>query len=54
LRRNAPDFPPVILGSVTPEIKERVETFYYSIAAIFEAWVGRRKSNHTRRPIVLM
>jgi integrase/recombinase XerC len=34
---------------MTPEIKERVESFYFSVAAIFDAWVGRRKSNHTRR-----
>ncbi len=34
---------------MTPEIKERVESFYFSVAAIFEAWVGRRKSDHTRR-----
>jgi site-specific recombinase XerD len=36
-------------GSFTPEIKERVESFFHSVAAIFEAWVNRRKSNHTRR-----
>jgi site-specific recombinase XerD len=39
----------VIAGSFTPEIKERVESFFHSVAAIFEAWVNRRKSNHTRR-----
>ena len=43
---NVPDLPPVLLGSLTPEIKERVESFYFSVAAIFDAWVGRRKSNH--------
>jgi site-specific recombinase XerD len=41
--------PPVIAGSFTPEIQERVESFFSSIAAIFEAWVNRRKSHHTRR-----
>jgi len=46
---NVPDLPPVLSGSMTPEIKERVESFYFSVAAIFEAWVNRRKSNHTRR-----
>jgi len=46
---NLPDLPPVLSGSMTPEIKERVEGFYFSVAAIFEAWVNRRKSNHTRR-----
>ena len=46
---NVLELPPVLSGSMTPEIKERVESFYFSVAAIFEAWVGRRKSNHTRR-----
>lgn len=41
--------PPVLLGSVTPENRERVENFFFSVASIFEAWVGRRKSEHTRR-----
>ena len=44
-----PALPPVIAGSFAPEIQERVESFYNSIAAIFEAWVNRRKSEHTRR-----
>ena len=39
----------MLVGSMTPEIKERVGSFYFSVAAIFEAWVGRRKSDHTRR-----
>jgi site-specific recombinase XerD len=41
--------PPVIAGTHTPEIESRVENFYNSIAAIFEAWANRRKSVHTRR-----
>lgn len=44
-----PALPPVIAGSFTPEIKERVDNFFHSVAAIFEAWVNRRKSDHTRR-----
>ena len=39
----------MLVGSLTPDVKERVEGFYFSVAAIFEAWVGRRKSEHTRR-----
>ena len=46
---SVPDLPPILSGAMTPEIKERVEGFYFSVAAIFEAWVGRRKSNHMRR-----
>src|SRR5947209_7169884 len=41
--------PPVLLGSVTPENRARVEDFFFSVASIFEAWVNRRKSEHTRR-----
>lgn len=41
--------PPVLLGSVTPENRQRVEDFFFSVASIFEAWVNRRKSEHTRR-----
>lgn len=41
--------PPVLLGSVTPENRKRVESFFLSVASIFEAWVNRRKSEHTRR-----
>ncbi|MBZ5532397.1 MAG: tyrosine-type recombinase/integrase [Acidobacteriia bacterium] len=46
---NLPVLPPVIAGADTPEIKRRVENFFHSVAAIFEAWVNRRKSDHTRR-----
>src|ERR1700677_3842035 len=41
--------PPVIAGADTPEISRRVESFFHSVASIFEAWVNRRKSDHTRR-----
>ncbi|MGB6688397.1 MAG: hypothetical protein WBE76_11195 [Terracidiphilus sp.] len=43
-----PALPPVIAGADTPEIKRRVESFFNSVAAIFEAWVNRRISDHTR------
>src|ERR1700683_2531398 len=46
---NLPALPPVIAGANTPEIARQVEIFFHSVAAIFEAWVGRRKSDHTRR-----
>ncbi len=41
--------PPVLLGSVTPENRKRVREFFFSVASIFDAWVNRRKSEHTRR-----
>src|SRR5580704_15390521 len=46
---NLPALPPVIAGADTPEISRRVENFFHSVASIFEAWVNRRKSEHTRR-----
>jgi site-specific recombinase XerD len=39
----------VLSGANTPEVERRVENFFHSVAAIFEAWVNRRKSDHTRR-----
>jgi site-specific recombinase XerC len=41
--------PPILAGQSTPETRERVEEFYFSVAAIFETWVKRRQSKHTRR-----
>lgn len=43
------DLPPILAGRDTPAIRERVEAFYSSVADIFEAWIARRKSKHTRR-----
>jgi integrase/recombinase XerC len=34
---------------MTPEVAGRVGGFYNSVASIFEAWVGGRKSAHTQR-----
>jgi site-specific recombinase XerD len=45
----APALPPILAGQCTPETRERVESFYFSVAAIFETWVKRRQSRHTRR-----
>lgn len=41
--------PPVLAGSVTPENRRRVEQFYSGVAELFERWVHRPKSVHTRR-----
>jgi hypothetical protein len=48
-RESLPALPPVLSGAHTPEIERRVENFFHSAASIFEAWVGGRKSDHTRR-----
>ncbi|HZS45956.1 MAG TPA: tyrosine-type recombinase/integrase [Blastocatellia bacterium] len=41
--------PPILAGALTPEARRAVEQFYFSVAEIFETWVARRKSPHTRR-----
>lgn len=41
--------PPILAGHDTPQVRQRVERFYLSVAEIFEAWVARRKSLHTQR-----
>jgi site-specific recombinase XerD len=41
--------PPILAGQFTPHTQERVEQFYFSVAAIFDTWVARRRSRHTRR-----
>src|SRR5438105_15198748 len=48
-QENLPALPPVLAGAHTPQVEARVESFFYSVASIFEAWVNRRKSEHTRR-----
>jgi site-specific recombinase XerD len=41
--------PPLPAGADTPEARARVEQFYIHIAVVFERWVARRTSPHTRR-----
>src|SRR5438132_12289336 len=43
------NLPPILAGAATPAIAKRVERFYSSVAEIFESWVNRRQSAHTRR-----
>src|SRR3954465_2340252 len=47
--RAVPELPPILLGRATPEGARQVENFYNSVAEIFERWVARRPSKHTRR-----
>jgi site-specific recombinase XerD len=49
VRNQPPDLPPILAGHATPEMKSRVEQFFFSIPEIFEAWVARRSSAHTQR-----
>lgn len=47
--QSVPALPPILSSRITPEVRERVEQFYFSVAAIFESWVARRQSKHTQR-----
>lgn len=46
---DAQRMPPILAGHATKAMEHRVERFYFSVGAIFEAWVKRRKSKHTQR-----
>lgn len=48
-RAPVPTLPPVLAGTSTPEVLARVKGFYNSIERIFESWVARSESPHTRR-----
>ena len=41
--------PPILLGRDTPVVGAQVESFYNSVAEIFERWVTRRASKNTQR-----
>lgn len=43
------ELPPVLAGTITPQVAERVKRFYYSVADIFLRWVDRHASPHTQR-----
>jgi site-specific recombinase XerD len=43
------DLPPILAGSAPEDAARRVESFFLSVAAIFESWVARRSSGHTQR-----
>jgi site-specific recombinase XerD len=41
--------PPILHGQATPLVEAQVRKFVFSVAAIYESWLGRRTSPHTRR-----
>ncbi len=43
------EFPAVFPGNDTPQVRARVQTFYLSIAAMFERWIQRSSNANTRR-----
>ncbi|MBV8315225.1 MAG: replication initiator protein A, partial [Planctomycetaceae bacterium] len=44
-----PGLPPILVGWYTPAVEAQVESYYGSVAEIFERWVTRRQSLHTQR-----
>ena len=47
--RNLDYLPPILAGNVTPQVEERVKKFFFDVADVFERWVDRCHSPHTRR-----
>ena len=47
--KTQPALPPILAGNASPDMRKRVEQFFFSAASLFEAWVSRRKSAHTQR-----
>jgi site-specific recombinase XerD len=46
----SPDrLPPILAGRTTPVTRRHVEQFYASVAEIFDLWIARHRSIHTRR-----
>lgn len=43
------DLPPILHGRASVQVQEQVKQFVFSIAAIYETWLKRRTSHHTRR-----
>ena len=43
------ELPPILQGQATPQVEEKVRKFLFSVAAIYESWLGRRTSPQTRR-----
>jgi site-specific recombinase XerD len=43
------ELPPLLLGKATPEVRQQVQSFCYSIAQLYDSWLNRRPSPHTRR-----
>jgi site-specific recombinase XerD len=50
LARLSPErLPPILAGAETPQIRRQVHRFYASVAQIFESWINRHRSAHTKR-----
>src|SRR5437868_1817710 len=43
------ELPPILLGKATPEVQQQVQSFCFLIAQLYDSWLNRRSSPHTRR-----
>jgi site-specific recombinase XerD len=43
------ELPPVVAGHESPVVRKKLESFYMSVAHMFEAWVKRSENYHTQR-----
>lgn len=44
-----PGLPPILAGTATAEVEAQVQRFFFSVAELYESWLNRRASPHTRR-----
>jgi hypothetical protein len=43
------ELPPVVAGHESLVVRQKLESFYMSVAHMFEAWVKRSENYHTQR-----
>jgi len=43
------ELPPVLPGHASPAVRAKVQSFYTSVAAMFETWMARSENYHTQR-----
>src|SRR4051794_27955671 len=43
------ELPPILVGSHTPTVARKVESFANAVAEMFDRWVARCESPHTQR-----
>ena len=49
VRDEALELPPVVTGHESPAVRQKLESFYMSVAQMFDAWVKRSENYHTQR-----
>jgi hypothetical protein len=49
VRAEALELPPVVTGHESPAVQRKAESFYMSVAHMFQTWVERSENYHTQR-----